>query len=431
MPRSIHVYDEFKPEDVAMLQALYSRSASSVTNHVERVHQTGSGKFMETYYIGYSHKSIGDCGTTTIFFEEISELAAKAIQDWPLYSGQQTSTRYIDFATQPLFDPLESQESKAILSAWMDFYTRSREPVLAHLEAVHPRQPDEEEKTYQQAIKARSFDILRSFLPAAVTTQLSWHTNLRQANDKLLQMRHHPLEEVRDIAAATYSKLAEHYPHSFTGKEYASQEAYVEHWMRQYAYLDNTANAGFSLETTMTNQDLEPYTECIASRPNGSELPPFLGELGQLHCNFILDYGSFRDIQRHRNGTTRMPILTPDLGFQEWYLEQLPAETAEQARALIQSQLKRIEKLKCSREIRQYYLAMGFNVAGRISCGLPSAVYITELRSGPTVHPTLRTVAHAMHHALKERFPDLVLHSDTSPDAFSYKRGSQTITAKQ
>jgi thymidylate synthase ThyX len=51
---------------------------------------------METFYVGYGHASIADCGSTTIFIEGISILADKAIQDWQLYSGQETSTRYID-----------------------------------------------------------------------------------------------------------------------------------------------------------------------------------------------------------------------------------------------------------------------------------------------------------------------------------------------
>jgi len=63
----IFVYDEFGPEDTAMMQALYSRSPKSVVEHVEKVKQSGSGKFMETFYVGYGHMSIADCGSTTIF----------------------------------------------------------------------------------------------------------------------------------------------------------------------------------------------------------------------------------------------------------------------------------------------------------------------------------------------------------------------------
>ena len=42
----IFIYDEFSPEDVAMMQALYSRSSASVVEHAQKVKETGSGKFM-------------------------------------------------------------------------------------------------------------------------------------------------------------------------------------------------------------------------------------------------------------------------------------------------------------------------------------------------------------------------------------------------
>ena len=72
----IFVYDEFGPEDTAMMQALYSRSALSVEEHVKKVKASGSGKFMETFYVGYGHASIADCGSTTIFIEDVSMLVA-------------------------------------------------------------------------------------------------------------------------------------------------------------------------------------------------------------------------------------------------------------------------------------------------------------------------------------------------------------------
>src|ERR1043166_6581301 len=94
----IYIHDEFPPETSAMLQALYSRSDKSVEQHVQKVQERGADKFMASYYVGYGLASIGDCGLTALFVEDIAILACKAIQDNALYSGQETSTRYIDFA---------------------------------------------------------------------------------------------------------------------------------------------------------------------------------------------------------------------------------------------------------------------------------------------------------------------------------------------
>ncbi len=414
-----------------MMQALYSRSADSVEEHATKVKQVGSGKFMERFYVGYGHASIADCGSTTIFIEGVSMLVAKAIQDWPLYSGQETSSRYIDFAQQEIKDPLGTDASKAIMKDWIDFYTTSREQLIEYLKKRYPRRPDEEETVYDKAIVARSFDILRSFLPAGATTQLSWHTNLRQAADKLALLRYYPLEEVRDVAQNIHDKLKEKYPSSFSHKEYDEQEKYRQEVVAEHTfYRTNVCNPNFIYSTTINPQALAVYKEVLASRPAKTNLPHFLTELGTVTFEFPLDFGSFRDIQRHRHGVCRMPLLTPNCGFNDWYLNQLPDDLRLAALDLIKKQTLAINNLDTTDEVRQYYVAMGFNTICRVTYGLPAAVYTVELRSGKLVHPSLRKVAHQMHYGLKALFPDLVLHSDLEPDGWDVRRGLQDIKEK-
>jgi thymidylate synthase ThyX len=152
----VFIYDEFGPQDTAMMQALYSRSAESVEVHAEKVKASGSGKFMEKFYDGYGHASIADCGSTTLFIEGVSMLVAKAIQDWPLNSGQETSSRYIDMSKQKLVDPIGTSDSKKILEKWMKFYTESQGEVEKHLIEKYARKPGEDEAVYLKAIKART-----------------------------------------------------------------------------------------------------------------------------------------------------------------------------------------------------------------------------------------------------------------------------------
>ncbi|OGF28275.1 hypothetical protein A2477_00435 [Candidatus Falkowbacteria bacterium RIFOXYC2_FULL_47_12] len=426
----VFLYDEFNPEDTAMMQALYSRSPQSVVEHVEKVKQTGSGKFMERFYVGYGHASIADCGSTTLFIEQISILADKVVQEWPLYSGQETSTRYVDMSKQPIIDPLATAESKEILEKWMRFYLTGMPLVQEHLKTVYPKKPDEKDMVYEKAIQARSFDILRGFLPAGITTQLSWHTNLRQAWDKIALMRHHPLAEAREVADKILTQLKERYPHSFSFEPTPEQEQYREHLMQKYAYYKPFAVVpDFSYTTTITADALNEYRDILA-RPPKTGLPHFLTELGLITFSFLMDFGSFRDLQRHRNSAYRMPLLTTEWGFHDWYLEQLPVDLREQAMQLITEQKQRIEQLETTPINKQYYIAMGFNVACRFSFSLPSAVYVTELRSGVAVHPTLRRIAHKMHQSLLEIDPDLKLLTDLNPDDWDVRRGLQDIIKK-
>lgn len=441
----IRVIDDLNPEDTAMLQALYSRSAASVDEHLEKVKTSGSGKFMSSYYVGYGHKSIADCGSTTIFIEGVSLLAAKAIQDWPLYSGQETSTRYIDMSKQPIIAPYAHNE---IHEEWMRFYTSKRDVVAKIVRLRHPRGADEREDLYDRAVKARTFDILRAFLPAGITTQLSWHTNLRQAGDHLAWLSWHPLPEVREVANQIRVLLAEKYPSSGNGLSLpqvagvegkdAVAAAERELWLRNVSE-EWTYNVRSNLTHDLTVCEFElpselalranDVWEIIETRPRGCVLPHFMADFGTASVEFPLDFGSFRDLQRHRNGVMRMPMLDTTMGFHRWYLEQL-GDLRDEACELIHMQETRIRMLDLEDSLKQYYCALGFKVPCQFTMALPALVYLMELRSSKTVHPTLRARVHELIAQFAERYPNFKLHVDNDPDSWDVRRGAQTISQK-
>ncbi|HEX2614904.1 MAG TPA: hypothetical protein VHL10_05375, partial [Nitrososphaera sp.] len=124
----------------AMLQALHSRSIGGIDSHFLKLEKRGAKEFMETYYVGYGDKSIGDCGTVTVFIEGVSMLAAKAIQDSQLYNGQESSTRYIDFSMQPFADPSNSLVGKNILESLRGFHLKGLERMKDELAKRYPKQ---------------------------------------------------------------------------------------------------------------------------------------------------------------------------------------------------------------------------------------------------------------------------------------------------
>ncbi len=422
-----------RPESEAMLQALHSRSIGGIRKHLEVLAAKGPEKFMSTFYVGYGHKSIGDCGTCTLFIEGVSMLVAKAIQDWPLYSGQEASTRYIDFANQPFIDPAHTPESHAILETWRAFYMKGLEVLSNDLPKRFPKQEAEDEKIYTKAIMARAFDIMRSFLPSGASTNLAWHTNFRQAADHLLRLRHHPLAEVRDIAEKIEEALNEAYPSSFGHKRYDATENFNQEWMNNHYYFTKKDGVDFKLTQNTVNLELlSEHTQTLSMRPAKTEIPKELTECGTLQFEFLLDFGSFRDIQRHRAITQRMPLVTMDHGFEPWYLDELPQTLREEAETLLETQKTALQKLDLSPEDAQYYIPMGYRLPNRITGSLPHLVYLAELRATRFVHPTLRKRAIQIAHTLTETFKPhgLVIHLDKDPDRFDVKRGEHDITLK-
>lgn len=419
-------------EALAMLQALHSRSTGGVDDHLKVLAEKGADKFMSTYYVGYGHKSIGDCGMAVVFIEGVSMLAAKAIQDYKLYNGQEASTRYIDFAGQLFINPLGSEAGNIILENWRTFYLKAVVEMKVELKNRYPLSEGEKEATYDKAIAARAFDITRGFLPAGASTNLAWTGTLRQFADRIAHLRHHPLPEVQEIAEALEDGMITAYPNSFSveKKRYEATEAYVAETMKQYYYHNPTSPTMAIVRDSIDTEGLLPYRALFEHRPAKTELPKWLGCYGEVTLAFTLDFGSFRDIQRHRAVTQRMPLLTAEIGFNTWYLDQLTPKLQQEAVSLITEQKIAIEQLISDQNLRQYYLPMGYNISNYLTGDLPSLIYLIEIRATSLVHPTLATQAGVMGTLLTDKFSTIgfTLHLDPDPGRFNIKRGEHDIT---
>jgi hypothetical protein len=229
--------------------------------------------------------------------------------------------------------------------------------------------------------------------------------------------------------------LVQRYPSSFSHRVNEDEAAYLRRVARSETYYApparHVAAGDFEASCNIDNSQLEAEAlELISARPRKSNLPKSLARFGQYRCRFLLDFGSFRDLQRHRAGLCRMPLLTPDLGFNSWYLDQMPETLREKAARFVHQQyleLGRIVGELTPVEDRQYFCPLGANVACELIYDLPQMLYVAELRSSQTVHPTLRWVAIQMLQVLKRRHPNLALYGDTSEGIFSMRRGSQDI----
>jgi len=417
-------------EAEAMLQALHSRSVGGLEHHLTVLASEGPERFMEKFYIGYGHSSIGDCGTATLFIEGVSMLAAKAYQDNPLYSGQEASTRYVDFSKQAFMDPTGTTRGRALQELQRAFYITAQEPTKEYLRIQHPLKEGENKELYEKAIVARAFDVTRSLLPAGATTNLAWHTNLRQAADKLLFLRHHPLQELREEALATELALLKHFPNSFGQERVPSTEQYQDLLATHYYYFDQVCPTEPRVDLRgIDREELKRFEELFQKRPPKIGLPFWLGQTGQLTAEFQLDFGSYRDIQRHRAINQRMPLLTTKLGFNSWYRENLPEEIRDKLDNHLEAVQKGVQDFGVSELEAQYFIPMGYNVANKFTGTLPGAVYMVELRDSRFVHPTLQRVAHSIAEQIRDGL-GILLHTDGEPNRFDIQRGAQDIVRK-
>jgi hypothetical protein len=277
-----------------------------------------------------------------------------------------------------------------------------------------------------------------------------------------MQLKYHPLPEIQQLARDLFKTLYEKYPNSFTGEEmaeggrYAQRDGYamaqavkdnfitVQDLLRtqrvQKAQSDLISQGKIAVDRSRLDADgLRQWeAQALQTRPQGGHLSRRLASYGLYNLYFLLDFGSYLDLQRHLNGICQVPLIDGTFGIFPWYLQQVegligeawPAFKAEAERLMTAIEALPLQNVNTNKMQNQYLYPMGTALLCHLGYSLPQMVYVAELRSLKTVHPTLRPIAQAMGKILKQDFPTMALYMDNDADGWTAKRGEQTIEAK-
>ncbi len=406
---------------------------TDLQTHAQTKWDTKAVAFMATYYVGYGHKSIGDCGTCLVIMEGVPLHLPRYVQASRLYSGQERSTRYQDMRSGPLWNPLGTELGQEILDEWARLYTAIKEGMLTRLKAEYPAPDGGDRATHARALEARACDIARGFLPMGGSTSFTWTVNLRQAYDHLRLLRHHPDPLARDLGEDALRLLKARYPSSFSYRENHAANA----WTTKALALASDAVCG--AQRTRVNVRLsgrDPLVQArmhrlLLERPERAEIIPGLGGIARVEVRGEIDVGSFRDLHRHR--ACEIPIARIGLIplIHRWYLDSLTPELRALAEATIELQRTRLLRLEGDPYLLQAYAAMGTLVPFELYGDLGPVVYLLELRAKSDVHPTVRALVHEIADGLLADLTDLPLTIDRTPDRFCPKRGTQTIVHRK
>lgn len=120
-------------------------------------------------------------------------------------------------------------------------------------------------------------------------------------------------------------------------KSYAVEEEYLEA-CSELTYSDHVRtysdlNDEFKFQSNLRFGKGLPQSVLglLQTRPAKAELHPRFREFGDITFQFPLDFGSYRDLQRHRSAVQPMPILSTRHGFDPWYLDQLTDDLRRRA----------------------------------------------------------------------------------------------------
>jgi thymidylate synthase ThyX len=200
--------------------------------------------FYERVLVGYGDDSVAQLGGAHIACENISNVAAKLLEDARIgIAPLEKSTRYVRFdqkdsAGNYLFyhEPriIASPHRAAyldVMNLLFDSYSKQMEPMLDHvakslpIEQLEVRDPvsgkglsyaeaarDERlkrwaETAYRATVRAHACDVLRSYLPAATLTNVGMF-GVGQAFEYLVSKFYsHELSEIKELAGAMHGEL--------------------------------------------------------------------------------------------------------------------------------------------------------------------------------------------------------------------------------
>jgi len=475
------------PEIQAYAMAKYSRSAQSMLESIGELSAQRAEQFLNTFYFQYGHRSIADLAHLVLAVEDVSILAATRVVDEPLWDGQERSTRYQPFKKTGYFTPPElvgptaeryQQAADALFSAY-DVLTAD---LLALLVDTVPRPADLEPKAFERTLRARAFDVTRSILPLATITSLGQVVSARVLERQICRLLSDPYPEVRAVgealrqaclepAAAPHGNgQAESVRAAPTLVKYTQPSSYLIETRRELAALalGELANLGEPDRARPVElaDDESPLDEAIATllyrasaqghsyrqvqahvramparrkleildlatghRESHDELLRELQVGYAFKFDVLVDYGSFRDLHRHRRCVQiiQTPIPThgvdsADLVFPLAFGRQVAAKALE-ARLGHRYECALASGLAAARELgpsaplsAPYLLPMATRTRALFKMDAAEAIYITELRTGAAGHFSYRRIGWQMYEAFRARAPELAaLANPTNP----------------
>lgn len=409
------------PATQATVLAKYSRSPDPAREVLRKLTGEEADRFSEKWVIGYGHSSVAELATVPICLEGISIVASKFVEQWPRAGYSEKSTRYQvftedSFVTPPGAPSTMKEYAARYFAAYRSLYPR----VVRRCAELMGLDPDDPEVTSSAKVKARAFDNVRYLLPAGTGTNVAAVMNLRDARYMISAARGHSNPEFRDLGERVLAAVSEVCPALVKNAEpdvfeppITSLEFEDEARVLQGVpgvILQNWTEGGTTVVKgfveTRYGMNWETFSKHMESR--GDKQVPAAFKSVRVEFDVMMDFGAYRDLQRHRRCDQYAEPLTPFLGY------VVPDDIAgtdmepEYREAMESVQAYDDERVVNDRDLMQYMVPLGYLHRSSFSMDLRELYYVVELRTRPQGHISYRRIAYAMYECAKLKYPELM-----------------------
>ncbi len=417
----------------------------------------------------YGDDSVAQLLTIPLAVENASNLLTKQLEWGRLMSYLEQSTRYIFFDRRgddgryryhvPVdLSPELRHRYITDMDAIFDTYSELVRELTEYVRTNNPR-PDKSTDPaghagWIGATRAQACDAVRSLLPASTTSTVSILGSAQAIANLIKHLLSHPLPEMQNTGHAILKQVRKVAPVFFERVDRADRDlldvenriavreefesswqsgrgsyngfdtkpvTLVDYYPRnevdlvpRMLYATGLNGAGYSLAklTTMTrtwfDDDLHDVMKAyFGNRLNRRIKPGRAIEKAHFEWELVGDYGTFRDLQRHRMvDAFEWQPLTPYYGYDvpdlvvEAGMEDEYRECMEISRELYGEMIN-----SGYQNAAQYAVCMGYKMRYSFITNLRELFHLLELRTSPQGHPGYRRLCNIMYEELAKVYP--------------------------
>lgn len=441
--------DEFYDQPDFPLEELTADADGDVvaTNRAEELY--------DRVFSQYGDDSVSQLGGAHIACEQSSNMLTKILEWGRLAAYLEQSTRYIfydqklggryRYLTPPEVETGPLADEYVRTMDWLfDEYSELVHQCVPFYEEQFPRQEGDSKFIYNASIRAKACDSARGLLPAATLSNVGVFATGQAFEQMLIRMNSHPLQEARDYADMMLVELRKVIPSflkrvdipdrggAWSGYFQENREAMEKiasglglepdpidevtlvDWDQDaedkvvasalYAHVDVSDSQLAKVVAGMSSTDkAEVIKAYVGDRQNRRHKPGRGMERSFYRFDVLSDFGSFRDLQRHR----MMTIDWQRLGVKHGYSTPPAIEEVGWTQRWDDA-MGRMSELHDTIadthgvDVAQYVVPFGYKLRYSMQFNVREAFHLLELRTAQQGHPDYRRVCQEMHNQIRD-----------------------------
>lgn len=458
--------DKLGPITIAAAMARLSRRGDDmrITILDEFANKMGKDeKLLQRVITAFGDDSVQQLAGMHVVVENASNILTKLLEWGRLASYLEQSTRYIYFDQKdadgnyryhtPDYLPAETKATYIrTMDTIFDVYSELVRDLTKHIRATSTVPADERDAAWRSATKAQACDAARPLLPVATTSTVGIYGSGQAIESLIMHLLSDELPEAREAGQSLLTEVRKVMPTFFERADKPDRGgatvAYRANTRKAVAaiaqtYLsDNHAAQADPVQLTdvwprnefdlvpdmlyeyssLPLQDIRSEVSTWSYNKKADVMEAYIGErlnrrhrpgraLEKAHYSWDLlcDYGSFRDLQRHRMvDDLEWQQLTPRYGYDvpEVVEEAGLSDKFEACFDLSLSLYSTLQAAGFALEA-QYATLLGHRMRWKVTYNAREAFHLHELRTSPQGHPGYRKLVLQMHTKLTEVHPVL------------------------